>query len=141
VYLHQRAALLPGSVEDNLRQPFQLAAHRERTFDPQRIAAWLRAVDRDESFLRKRHLDLSGGELQIVALLRAIQLDPQILLLDEPTAALDRKAADAVETLVERWFREDAQQRITVWVSHQEDQLHRVADRMLRIDRGQVSED
>ena len=47
----------------------------------------------------------------------------------------------AVETLVEQWFREDAQQRITVWVSHQVDQLHRVADRMLRIDRGQVSED
>jgi putative ABC transport system ATP-binding protein len=138
MYLHQRATLMRGSVQENLQQPFQLAAHRERRYDPQRIAAWLEMVGRDASFLGKRHQELSGGELQIAALLRAMQVDPHVLLLDEPTAALDRESADAVETLVRQWFDQDAQQRITVWVSHDHQQLQRVSDRMLRIGQGRL---
>src|SRR5271156_3224058 len=37
IYLHQRPALLDGSVEGNLRLPFTLKAHRERRFDPERV--------------------------------------------------------------------------------------------------------
>ncbi len=88
--------------------------------------------------MTKLHRDLSGGEAQLVALLRAIQLDPQVLLLDEPTAALDREATGAVEQLVELWFADERDRRATVWVSHDGRQAARVAGAILRVHDGQL---
>jgi len=138
VYLHQRATLLEGTVEGNLREPYSLRGHRHVRFDRQRIEAWLARLGRDASFLRKLHRDLSGGEAQLAALLRAIQLDPHVLLLDEPTAALDRDASGAVEQLVELWYADRPEERATVWVSHDGDQADRVARKILRVDQGRI---
>lgn len=138
VYLHQRATLLEGAVEDNLREPYSLRIHRDIHFDRQRVEAWLAKLGRDGSFLTKLHRDLSGGEAQLVALLRAIQLDPHVLLLDEPTAALDREASAAVEQLVELWFADRPEERATVWVSHDADQADRVAGSILQVHDGQL---
>jgi len=140
VYLHQRAALLEGTVEDNFRQPFSLRIHRDKLFNRERVDAWLSKLGRDGSFLSKKHLDLSGGEAQLVALLRAIQLDPHVLLLDEPTAALDQAATGAVEQLVEMWYAERPDERATVWVSHDREQAGRVARRALHIHDGRLEE-
>ena len=139
IYLHQRPALLPGSVEDNLRTPLKLAVHRGKTFDRAATLERLAGVDRGAEFLDREERHLSGGERQIVALLRAMQLNPDILLLDEPTAALDATSASAVETLVDAW-QADAQTtpRTTVWVSHSSDQVARVADRILQLRRGRL---
>ena len=93
IYLHQRPALLDGSVEDNLRHPFTLKAHRDRRFDRSGSIDLLARLGRDRSFLDKASRDLSGGEAQIVGLVRALQLDPAVLLLDEPTASLDPATA------------------------------------------------
>src|SRR5262249_56993418 len=82
VYLHQRPALLDGSVATNLEHPYSLKVHRAKRFDRERMVNLLHALGRDEAFLDKSGRDLSGGEAQIVALLRAIQLDPAALLLD-----------------------------------------------------------
>jgi putative ABC transport system ATP-binding protein len=128
VYLHQRPALQEGSVEANLRAPFTLQAHRGRRFDRSRIVALLDHLGRDASFLDKSHRDLSGGEAQIVALLRALQLDPAVLLLDEPTSSLDREIAGAVEALLGRWHAEGVGGRAFVWVTHDRDQARRVAE-------------
>lgn len=138
IYLHQRPALFEGDVEDNLRQPFALAAHRGKRFDRSRVVDFLRALKRDESFLEKPTRDLSGGEAQIVALLRCIQLDPRILLLDEPTASLDRSTAEAAEALLHRWQSEGSAGRTLIWVSHDLDQSRRVSDRRLRIHLGRL---
>jgi putative ABC transport system ATP-binding protein len=135
IYLHQRPALFEGTIEENLRQPFGLRVHRERRFDLGWIIGRLRSVGRNADFLERSTRDLSGGEGQIVALLRALQLTPLILLLDEPTAALDPETAQAAEQLVAAWLAEDAA-RATVWVSHNADQAHRVADRTLRLVAG-----
>ena len=69
-----------------------------------------------------------------------MQLDPHILLLDEPTAALDRAAAALVETLVATWLQELPRTRATLWVSHDQQQAARVADRRLRMDAGRLTE-
>jgi len=140
VYLHQRATLLEGTVEDNFRQPFALHIHRGIAFNRERVDEWLAKLGRDGSFLSKKHLDLSGGEAQLVALLRAIQLDPCVLLLDEPTAALDQAATGAVEQLVEMWYAERPDERATVWVSHDRDQAGRVGRETLLIRDGQLEE-
>ncbi len=136
IYLHQRPALLDGSVEDNLRLPFALETHRERRFDPDRIIDLLGRLGRDRAFLTKTSRDLSGGESQIVGLLRALQLDPAVLLLDEPTASLDPATARAVEDLLDAWLAADPKGRALVWVSHDRDQAHRMTDRRLFLRAG-----
>lgn len=136
MYLRQQPTLLEGTVEDNLRQPYSLKAHRDKQFDAHRIVKLLQSLDRDETFLGKHSSTLSGGESQIVSLLRAIQLEPHVLLLDEPTSALDSDATALIERLVSHWMEELADSRATVWVSHDETQTERVADSVFRIDRG-----
>jgi putative ABC transport system ATP-binding protein len=136
MYLRQQPSLLEGNVEDNLRHPFSLKIHHNKQFDADKIVKLLERLDRDESFLKKQCSTLSGGENQIVSLLRAIQFDPHVLLLDEPTASLDSEATALVERLVALWLQELPDSRATVWVSHDEAQAERVADLVFRIDRG-----
>jgi putative ABC transport system ATP-binding protein len=103
-YVAQRPAVLDGSVEDNLRYPFTLRAYGNSAFDRNTAAILLSHAGREAAFLEKRAADLSGGEAQIVALVRVLQLAPEVLLLDEPTASLDPASTAAIERLVDRWF-------------------------------------
>jgi putative ABC transport system ATP-binding protein len=138
IYLHQRPALFRGSVADNLQRPFALQVHQGKQFDRGRILGLLEVLGRDGSFLDKSSRDLSGGEAQIVALLRAIQLDPAVLLLDEPSASLDQGTGQAIEGLVRRWLDEDSGARAFVWVSHDPQRVSRVATRRLAMRCGQL---
>ena len=133
VYLHQRPALWEGTVEDNLRAVFRLAAHRSRGYDRSNGLDWLAAFERNEAFLGKDTADLSGGEAEIVALVRALAVEPAVLLLDEPTASMDAAATRQAEELLNRWVR-GARHRASVWTSHDADQVSRVADRTLTLD-------
>jgi putative ABC transport system ATP-binding protein len=141
VYLHQRPTLVEGTVEANLRQPFALRAHRERRFDPRCVGALLERLGRNSAFLEKSHRDLSGGEAQVTALIRALQLDPRVLLLDEPTSSLDRDTAGAVETLLSQWHAEGNGTRTTVWVTHDPDQARRATDRRIIVEGGKIEAD
>jgi len=141
VYLHQRPSLAEGSVEDALRSPFLLHVHRQQPFDRDCLLRWLAALGRDASFLAKWSGDLSGGEAQIVALLRALQLSPAVLLLDEPTAAMDATTTHAAEQLIERWTAEAADRRATVWVSHDPAQSAHAAQRVIKINNGRLVEE
>jgi len=117
-YLKQRAAMLDGSVEDNLRAPFALQVYRNLRYREDTVLALLHAAGRDASFLHKSASELSGGEAQIAALVRVLQLEPTVLLLDEPTASLDPASAVTVEAMVARWYAEPAQPaRAYAWVS------------------------
>ncbi len=138
IYVHQRAAPFEGSVEDILRRPFELRAHRDKSYDRAWILARLSEVDRDERFLSQTHDQLSGGEGQLVAVLRAIQLAPQVLLLDEPTSALDPQSVRQVEQLIQDWFDGDAKRRALVWVSHDLSQTMRVCDQVRFMRDGQI---
>ena len=137
IYLHQRAALIEDTVEAALRRPYALNVHRQRKFDSRRAAELLSALQRTAAFLEKKVADLSGGEIQITALVRALQLDPTILLLDEPTAGLDSPTAAAVEQLIDSWLSQAAQ-RAMIWVSHDEAQAQRVGRNTIRMEAGRL---
>jgi putative ABC transport system ATP-binding protein len=138
IYLHQRPVLLDRTVEDNLRHPFMLKAHSDRRYDPERVVALLGCLNRNAAFLGKLTRDLSGGEAQIVALLRAVQLDPVVLLVDEPTASLDQATGHAVEGLLDRWLLAGHGERALVWVSHDREQAARVTGRRLFLRDGRL---
>lgn len=139
-YLHQTPALLEGTVEENLRAPFALRVYRGRGYDRVRAEELLDELGRRPPFLEKTVGDLSGGERQITALVRLLQLEPRILLLDEPTAALDPASAERLEDLVGRWASHPDGERAVVWVSHDPGQARRVARRTLRLDGGRAQE-
>ncbi|WP_406697605.1 ATP-binding cassette domain-containing protein [Singulisphaera sp. Ch08] len=138
IYLHQRPALFDGSVAANLHQPYTLKNHRDARYDDERVLGFLDALGRGRPFLDKAQQDLSGGEGQVVALIRALQLDPAVLLLDEATSSLDRATARMAEDLLERWHAEGAGGRAFVWVTHDPDQANRVAERAVVIEAGQL---
>ena len=79
---------------------------------------------------------LSVGEQQRVMLARALALEPRVLLLDEPTAALDAKSTAAVEPTLEE-LRGRTSISI-VLVTHSEEQARRLAEWVVRIDDGRV---
>ncbi|MCP4190407.1 MAG: ATP-binding cassette domain-containing protein [Planctomycetaceae bacterium] len=139
IYLHQRGPMFDGTVSDNLRMPFQLRQHQDREYDEQIILGWLELVDRDLSFLERRTSDLSGGERQIVSLLRAIQLKPQVLLLDEPTSAADQQTVAAIERVVLNWLEQEPNHAL-LWVTHDSVQAERIGQRQLHMDRGRLTE-
>ncbi|MEM9804005.1 MAG: ATP-binding cassette domain-containing protein [Cyanobacteria bacterium P01_D01_bin.56] len=130
MYLHQKPALLEGTVESNLQQIYQLKVYRNKTYDRPRILDYLSILDRFENFLERSIEQLSGGEQQIVACLRSLQLSPQILLLDEPTASLDSTATEQIEALITQWQQSDPP-KACIWTSHDSAQIDRVTTRQL----------
>ncbi len=81
---------------------------------------------------------LSGGEQQRVALARALVTQPQVLMLDEPTASLDPASAALVEDIVRQAH---ASGVAVIWTTHRLGEAKRLAKRVLFVDGGQVVED
>ncbi|WP_246540885.1 phosphate ABC transporter ATP-binding protein [Mycobacterium spongiae] len=126
----QRPTPFPGTVADNLRVAAPDAS------DSRMVDALARAAltgSGNRSWLDRDVTSLSGGEAQRMCLARTLMAKPHVLLLDEPTSAVDAEAAK----LIERAVRELADDGIpALWVSHDPMQVQRVADRVLRIDQG-----
>jgi len=135
-YLRQRPAPADGSVETLLRYPYTLAVYRDVSFDRSRAAHLAAQAGRGDYFLDKRAADLSGGEAQIAALVRALQLDPDVLLLDEPTSALDPESARAIEALVHAWFDAAPAARAYMWISHDPAQAARIGTSHMTMKNG-----
>ena len=125
MYLSQTPALLEGTVLNNLRLVFEFGVHKEKSFDRDQILDQLRRLGKSEDFLQRSIDVLSGGERQIVTFLRALQLHPSVLLLDEPTASLDAVNTRQIEELVTLWLA-GAPDRCAIWTSHQREQVQRM---------------
>ncbi len=132
VYVPQRPVLREGTVEAALRAPFALRLRRAQIFPEAQLRSLLDALGRDAGFLRQRAERLSGGEAQIVAMLRALLIEPDVLLLDEPTASLDPATVSAIEQLLTHWV-SDVAGHAYVWTSHDHAQLERTTTRLLTL--------
>src|SRR5262249_6329894 len=73
-----------------------------------------------------------------LALIRALMVQPKVLLLDEPTAALDAASVAAVESLIATRVRAGL---AVLWVTHDAEQARRIARRLLVVKAGQVREE
>ncbi len=87
--------------------------------------------------LHKRPNQLSGGQMQRVAIARALVNDPDILLADEPTGALDSKTSVQVMELL----KEVANDRLVVMVTHNEEIANNYANRIVKIRDGRIVDD
>ena len=133
LYVPQRPAWREGTVDAALRAPFAFDVRRGHGFPDKLARKLLHAVGRGEDFLKQPTERLSGGEAQIAAVVRALLIEPKVLLLDEPTASLDRATACAIEDLIMHWV-SASPDRAYIWTSHDRTQLERISDRLLTLE-------
>ncbi len=129
--------LLPAlTAERNVELPL-LLTHLSKAQRRQHVATALKAVGLDH---RTKHYprQLSGGEQQRVGIARAIVTDPTILLCDEPTGDLDRKAGDEILTLLQTLNREHG--KTIIMVTHDPHASAR-ATRTVYLNKGQLSQE
>ena len=87
--------------------------------------------------LHKRPTEMSGGQMQRVAIARALVNDPDILLADEPTGALDSETSIQVMELL----KEVAKDRLVVMVTHNPELAHQYATRIVQLKDGVIRSD
>jgi putative ABC transport system ATP-binding protein len=126
----QRPTPFPGTVRDNL-----LVACPDA--DDDQLGAALARAALDASFLDRVADRLSGGEAQRMCLARTLVTDPEVLLMDEPTSAIDEHATEVLEQLA-CGLACAADPVPILWVTHDHAQVDRIADRRLRVDAGKV---
>ncbi len=87
--------------------------------------------------MHKKPSQLSGGQMQRVAIARALANDPDILLCDEPTGALDSQTSVQIMNLIQ----EVAKDKLVVMVTHNADLANKYADRTISFADGKVTDD
>ncbi|REE91605.1 putative ABC transport system ATP-binding protein [Paenibacillus taihuensis] len=135
-YVAQQAVMLTGTVEDNLKVPSQL---HQLTYDSQLAKRLLAAAKLSDVDLKKDARELSGGQMQRIALIRSLMLRPTVLLLDEVTSSLDVTNTLAIEELLKDWHRNEG--TIMIGITHDLKQAERVSTRTWFLAEGTILED
>ena len=123
----QKSNPLPKSVFENVAFGLRVAGERDRQLIAERVETCLRKAalwDEVRDRLDSSALGLSGGQQQRLCIARALAIEPEVLLMDEPASALDPIATAAIEDLI----LELKQQYTIVIVTHSMAQAQRVSD-------------
>ncbi len=131
----QEPKLLGMTVKEALAYPLVLRGLPKQTIQ-QRVSHWIEQLQIPDEWLTRTEVQLSLGQRQLVAIARALVIQPKILLLDEPTSALDVNQA---EHLVEI-FSQLAQnyQTTVVMVNHQLELVEKFCTRLLCLQQGRL---
>jgi phospholipid/cholesterol/gamma-HCH transport system ATP-binding protein len=135
-FVFQQAALFDSqTVAENVM--FPLLEHRRGTPDEARAKALehLRQVGLPESVMKKKPAELSGGMRKRVGLARALMMDPDVLLYDEPTTGLDPIMSDVVNELILKTsdLRKSHKPVTSIVVTHDMHSAMKIADRIVML--------
>lgn len=95
----------------------------------------LTMVGLDESFYKQSPFELSGGQKRRVAIAGVLAMEPEVLILDEPTAGLDPRGRDEILDQIDQLHRERGM--TIILVSHSMEDVARYADRLLVMNHGE----
>jgi phospholipid/cholesterol/gamma-HCH transport system ATP-binding protein len=135
-FLFQSAALYDSlTVEENVAFPLRRHTKMNKQERRERVQELLARVGMEKA-LKKLPSDISGGMKKRVGLARALALDPEIMLLDEPTAGLDPITTAEIDDLI----RDLQQERgiTSIVVTHDMRSVQRVADRVALLNQGSI---
>ncbi len=121
------------TVEDNIALALELQG---RSKDRKQVAELLRQVDLSEYAKRKPNT-LSGGQKQRVAIARALIKNPEIIMADEPTGALDSNTGKQVFETLKKLSRE----KLVIVVSHDREFAEEYGDRIIELKDGKIESD
>lgn len=128
---------LPMSIYRNIAFPLRLDGEKKRDVLDAKVEEALRRAylwEEVKDRLGDNALTLSGGQQQRLCIARALVLEPQVLLLDEPTSSLDETAGRVIEELLV-----SLKDRLTLLVvSHYLGQVKRIADRVIKFFNGEI---
>ncbi len=132
----QKTLLFKDSVKNNIAYGLKARQYPHNEID-KRVNTLLSQIGLNK-LANQRADTLSGGEAQRVAIARAVAFDPELLLLDEPTANLDPKNIESIEEMI----REMNQTKgITVMmITHNVFQARRISDEVIFLDSGKIVE-
>ncbi len=94
----------------------------------------IKAVDLPEETAKKKPNEISGGQKQRIAIARALVKNPEVILADEPTGALDSKTSEQILGILRRI----ANERLVIMVSHDRDAAMKYADQIIEMSDGQI---
>jgi phosphate transport system ATP-binding protein len=117
----------PKSIYENVVYGLRIAGVKNRTILNETVEKSLRAAalwDEVKDRLRESALRLSGGQMQRLCIARAIAVQPDIILMDEPCSALDPIATSHIEDLIDKL----KQEYTVIIVTHNMQQAARVSD-------------
>ncbi len=139
-FLFQAGALFDSlSVADNIMFPIvQHYKITDRSEVEELVKTKLAMVGLD-GFQRYYPANLSGGQRKRVALARAIAMNPEVILYDEPTTGLDPIRADIINELILKLQRELGE--TTVVVTHDMTSVYKIADRIVMLHNGKIIAD
>jgi len=134
--VHQNPFLFHTTVGKNLAYGLKVRNY-PRFQRKQKVEAFLKLMG-IEHLRHQQGTRLSGGETQRVAVARALALDPEVLILDEFTANVDRNYVKIMEDIIQNVFR---QKNITIFlVTHDENQASRIAHTVTHLIDGEVQD-
>ena len=127
--------IMHQSVLSNVELALTLTGVEKEERRRRAVAALEKVGLRDQ--LNKKPTQMSGGQMQRVAIARALVNDPDILLADEPTGALDSKTSVQIMDLLQ----EIAKDRLVVMVTHNPELAHVYSTRIVELKDGQIVSD
>ncbi len=134
-YVLQKPTLFGNDVMENLKYPCEL---HQKVFDINLVEFYLKKVNLKPDILEKKPNELSGGEQQRISLVRTLLLEPEMILLDEVTSALDEDNTLLIEELIKN---ENENNELTViFISHNNEQAKRLAQKVIYMEEGVIKE-